>query len=186
MGRPKGSKNRTTIERETKEAAAKKASRARKRQEYKLAKAESRALTRGRKKHFAQPLVQAAPPVVPTLHLTEVQETAKEALAVAQAAATSVSTLLQVERSKFLDGWRQYIEYMLKTDKTPTVETYMQLFTHTVEALGITADVLAPYLPVEYEPVINSVTLAQQFDSITANADSLAHANDGVSSIDLL
>jgi hypothetical protein len=118
--------------------------------------------------------------------LTEVQETAKEALAVAQAAATSVSTLLQVERSKFLDGWRQYIEYMLKTDKTPTVETYMQLFTHTVEALGITADVLAPYLPVEYEPVINSVTLAQQFDSITANADSLAHANDGVSSIDLL
>lgn len=186
MGRPKGSKNKATLEREAKEAAARKAARARKRQEYKLAKAESRSLTRGRKKHFAQPLVQAAPPVVPTLHLNEVQETAKEALAIAQAAAASVSTLLQAERAKFLDGWRQYIEYMLKADKTPTAETYMQLFTHTVEALGVTTEMLTPYLPVEYEPVINSVTLAQQFDNLTANIEDRTHATDGVSSIDIL
>ena len=188
MGRPKGSKNRATVEREAKEAAAKKAARARKRQEYKVAKAESRSLTRGRKKHFAQPLTQVAPPVVPV----QINDTVKEVLDVAQNTLAKFDLTFQLERAKFLDGWRQYIEYMLKADKKPVAETYLQLFTHTAQVLGISAEQLNPYLPVEDvpQPVLGSAFSAAQHGLYNGEAvveeAVQANANTGVSSIDIL
>jgi hypothetical protein len=190
MGRPKGSKNKATVEREAKAAAGRKAVRVRKQQEYKLARAENKKLTRGRKKHFAKPLIQAAP--LPQVFAATEQKL-DIVMNVAQTIASGVSMMLQLERSKFLDGWRQYIEYMLKADKKPTAETYMQLFAHTVTVLGISAQELATYLPAEdtQEPMVAAVaggvvTHLEQFDNLTTEANERGYSNDGVSSIDIL